>query len=273
MFRLEELIQMKMSEIKKLNIGLKAENLVWIAKNSFSNKIPPFYVILPEECEKLLENNSKILDIRKEINLLSSQINTKFFFVRSSAQFEDKMGLPTAGLFLSLGKVSSENLERAIKKCIMSTRKKKIRKILGSYPSTAIIVQKMILSSSSGVLFTKDPILDDKSRIIIEAGFGLGETVVSGKFNIDHYEIDKENPNKVIKSQIYEKNHYISSQSNSIKNVPKSKRKKSVLSQNQLISLAKMALDLENLYRKAIDLEWTIDKGERIWFLQLRQAQ
>ena len=244
-----------------------------MAKNDYLNHIPPFFVILPNVCEKISENREHILKIIKDIEEFSSEMNSEFFFIRSSTHLEDKIGIPTAGLFLSLGRIPKKQLKTAIIKCIMSTREEKIEKILNCLPATAVIIQKMIFCFSSGVLFTSHPVLNDKTQIVIEAGYGLGKTVVSGSFNIDHYEIDKNNLNNILKYDISEKYRYISSHSNTIEYVPKNLRKKSVLSDDKIISLSKKALNLEKLYKKPIDLEWGIDLNGKIWFFQIRDAQ
>lgn len=55
----------------------------------------------------------------------------------------------------------------------------------------AIVVQKMVESEKSGIMFTIDPVTNDKSKIVIEAIFGLGEMIVQGQVNPDHYEVSK----------------------------------------------------------------------------------
>src|SRR3989304_4756052 len=57
----------------------------------------------------------------------------------------------------------------------------------------SLVVQKMVESDSSGVMFTIDPITNDKSKIVIEAIFGLGEYIVQGRVTPDHYEVKKDN--------------------------------------------------------------------------------
>ena len=51
----------------------------------------------------------------------------------------------------------------------------------------ALVVQKMVESEKSGIMFTIDPVTNDKSKIVIEAIFGLGELIVQGQENPDHY--------------------------------------------------------------------------------------
>ena len=55
----------------------------------------------------------------------------------------------------------------------------------------ALVVQKMVESEKSGIMFTLNPVTNDKSRVTIEAIFGLGEMIVQGAVTPDHYEVDK----------------------------------------------------------------------------------
>ena len=55
----------------------------------------------------------------------------------------------------------------------------------------SLVAQKMVASDTSGVMFTLDPITNDKEKIVIEAIYGLGEFIVQGRVTPDHYEIKK----------------------------------------------------------------------------------
>src|SRR5690606_24211304 len=59
-------------------------------------------------------------------------------------------------------------------------------------PTIAVVVQKMIHSERSGVMFTADPASGDRGTIVIEAAFGLGEVVVGGQVEVDTYVVDKQ---------------------------------------------------------------------------------
>ena len=58
----------------------------------------------------------------------------------------------------------------------------------------AVVVQRQILSTRAGVMFTIDPATGDRDRLVIEGSFGLGESVVSGQVSPDRYVVDKETP-------------------------------------------------------------------------------
>ena len=63
----------------------------------------------------------------------------------------------------------------------------------------ALVVQKMIESEKSGIMFTIDPVTNDKSKIVIEAIYGLGEYIVQGKVTPDHYEVAKDKNELIVK--------------------------------------------------------------------------
>ena len=61
-------------------------------------------------------------------------------------------------------------------------------------PALAVVVQEMVPSERSGVMFTADPSTGDTDHIVIEAAFGQGEVVVSGQVEPDTYVVDKDGP-------------------------------------------------------------------------------
>jgi pyruvate,water dikinase len=273
MFSCKDIISMSITQIQNLGMGIKAKNLVWMAKNGFHKHIPRFFILTRELCDQIIKMKDISLDIAYRVEKLVSEMDTNCFFVRSSAQYEDKLGIPSAGLFLTIGMVPSKELSQAIVNVILNSRDQKVIKILGFYPSISIIIQKMIYPKYSGVLFTKHPVTNDDALIVIEAGYGMGETVVSGRFETDHYEIEKINPLKIKKSKLNIKLRFISPKSNSMEELPEDLRKKSVLSNDQIITLSEYAINIEKKYGKPIDLEWAIDIENKIWFLQIRDVQ
>jgi len=53
----------------------------------------------------------------------------------------------------------------------------------------SVVVQKMVMSESSGIMFTADPMTSDRKTLSIDVGFGLGEALVSGLVNLDIYKV------------------------------------------------------------------------------------
>jgi pyruvate, water dikinase len=111
----------------------------------------------------------------------------------------------------------------------------------------AVIVQQMIHSEKSGVLFTVDPVHGRKDRIVVEAAFGLGENVVGGEQTPDHYALDRKGTIK--------RSTVVGAQ---------------VLDEVELKRLAEMGLKLEKMHGCPQDIEWAFDRSGHLFLLQSR---
>ena len=135
--------------------------------------------------------------INNEIKKYFKNLNTKYVAVRSSATAEDSSTAAWAGQLESYLNTPEKNLLENMKKCWASLftpraifyrfekdlHKQKI--------SVAVVVQKMIESEVSGIAFSVHPVTQDKNQLIIEAGYGLGESIVSGQITPDSYVVEK----------------------------------------------------------------------------------
>lgn len=134
----------------------------------------------------------------------------------------------------------------------------------------AVPVQKMIESEMSGIMFTLDPVTNDKHKVVIEAIYGLGEMIVQGAVTPDHYEVDKKTDtisNKQVHTQ--EKVMVKRGEGNVIKAIEKHVGSKQKLSDEQIIALAKIGKKLEHHYYFPQDSEWAIEK-DQIYIVQTR---
>ena len=139
----------------------------------------------------------------------------------------------------------------------------------------AVPVQKMIQSQASGVMFTLEPVTSDSSKIVIEAVYGLGEAIVSGEVTPDLYIIDKEGlriSTKKIGRQEWQliRNPAGGDKEANIKvplQPPSQTEQK--LSDEDIISLAKLGKQLEDWYQFPQDIEWAKDEKE-IFIVQTR---
>jgi pyruvate,water dikinase len=123
--------------------------------------------------------------------------------VRSSGTGEDAGDTSFAGMNATLTNVlGDDEVLTAVLECwaslygarVISYR---ITRALNDVPAMGVIIQEMIPSERSGVMFTADPSTSDTSRIVIEAAFGQGEVVVSGEVEPDTYILTKEGPTLV----------------------------------------------------------------------------
>jgi pyruvate,water dikinase len=117
--------------------------------------------------------------------------------VRSSATAEDLPGLSFAGqqeTYLNI--IGAAAVRRAVQQCwasLWTARALGYRARNGIAPdevALAVVVQQMIPSVASGVLFTANPLTGRRDELVIDASFGLGEAVVSGQVEPDHYTVD-----------------------------------------------------------------------------------
>jgi len=132
------------------------------------------------------------------------------------------------------------------------------------------VIQKMIQSEVSGVMFTLDPVTNDKTKIIIEAIWGLGEYIVQGLATPDHYEVEKETGRILditVSRQIFQLTK--SGTKNAKVFVPKDLQSSQKLNSNQIVDVAKIGEILHKHYFFPQDAEWAYEKG-KLYILQTR---
>lgn len=185
--------------------------------------------------------------------------------VRSSATVEDAPSASFAGMFESYLLVSGgDKLLARIQDCWASAFGPRVlfyrakQGLRGPMP-VAVVVQEMILSDKSGVMFTANPATHDASSIVIEASFGLGEPVVQGQVTPDRYVLDKATLG--LKTLSVAKKELIL--------VPDAKTgeprpadwcsSERVLTDAELTELGKLGARAEKFFRVSQDLEFAID--------------
>lgn len=134
----------------------------------------------------------------------------------------------------------------------------------------ALPIQKMVESDTSGIMFTLDPVTNDKTKIVIEAIYGLGELIVQGAVTPDHYEVDKKSlaiKDKVIRTQ--ERMMAREDQKNIEKKVSPKIASKQKISDKAIVELAAIARKLEEHYYFPQDSEWAIENG-KVYIVQTR---
>lgn len=121
----------------------------------------------------------------------------------------------------------------------------------------------MIQSEISGIAFSVHPVTQDKNQLIIEAGFGLGEAIVSGQITPDSYVIEKE-PRRIIDKniQIQSKGLFKNKKGGNEWKELGEKGKKQVLTDKEIIELSKLIIKIENHYGFPVDIEWAFEKGD-----------
>ncbi|MBU0959057.1 MAG: phosphoenolpyruvate synthase [Nanoarchaeota archaeon] len=202
-------------------------------------------------------------------DILRTGAEPVFVAVRSSATTEDLAEASFAGQQDSFVNVKgNQALITNIKKAFASlftSRATYYRNKKGfkhEQASLAVVVQKMVDSDKSGVIFSKDPSYD-KDTILMEAVFGLGEGIVSGRITPDTYRISKDI--EILDKKISEKKIAITRDSGGNQEIVKlneEKSKSQVLKDHEIKTLAELALKLEDHYKKPQDIEFAIENGE-----------
>lgn len=123
-----------------------------------------------------------------------------------------------------------------------------------------VVVMKLVDARSAGIMFTADPVTGDRSRIIIDASWGLGEGVVGSKVEVDRFIMDKETLNVVDKT-IGKKTFCLASADQGIEEraIPADKQEVSCLSDEELKAIAQIGKSLEERLGEAQDIEWAVD--------------
>jgi len=237
-----------------------------------------------EETAKSLIMNAKVpADLEQAIKsryeeLCEREGEMVFVAVRSSATAEDLPDASFAGQQETyLNTRGAEDVFDAVKKCwasLYGARAIFYRAEQGfehEKVNLSAIVQKMVDSEKSGVMFSSQPSTGE-AQVVIEAAWGLGESVVSGSVSPDNYVVDRANRSLVSK-YIATKEIMIIRDPKTSKtvtiNVPKEKRDAVVLTDTEVVELAKYAEILEKHYGIPQDIEWGVEKG-KIYILQSR---
>ena len=133
--------------------------------------------------------------------------------------------------------------------------------------SIAVVIQEMIESEKSGVLFTVNPVNKKENEMQINASFRLGESVVSGRVTADSYIIDKSG--NIIEVNIGSKETQIiyGNKETVEVSVNSDKRKTRALNDREILELMKCGLEIEKHYGMPMDIEWAI-KNDIVYILQ-----
>lgn len=192
---------------------------------------------------------------KEEILKAFDLLKTKKVSVRSSAVAEDSQKASWAGQLETYLNVSREDLISKIKECWNSVKSDRVLSYAGRQNlseeqlAMAVIIQKMIDSKASGVMFTANPVSQNKNEMMIESVLGLGEALVQGSVTPDNFIVDKESLE--IKSKDLQND-------------------KQTISDENVKKLTKIGKRIEDHYGSPQDIEWAIDEQNKIWILQSR---
>ncbi len=203
-------------------------------------------------------------------------IEKPFVAVRSSAVTEDVKGASSAGqqeTFLNVKGI--DNLLLSVQKCWASlfTERAIYYRHKHNLPQEAgisVIVQRMVNSEKSGVMFTIDPVTS-QNNITVEAVWGLGETIVQGEVTPDTYVVDKNN-GKILEKKIGSKltERIRGHDERTVKkNVTEDRTNIQVLTDDEIVKVAAYGKKIESHYGFPQDIEYAVERG-KIYIVQSR---
>ena len=253
--------------------GGKATSLAFMMQNGVP--VPSGFVVTTDAFTEF--SSGDISDVFKE-ELLNQfdELGFEYVAVRSSAIAEDAGDASWAGQLESFLNVTRNDLLTSIQKCwdsISSTYAVDYAKDKNEAEEdmrVAVVVQGMVQSEVSGVMFTADPVSRDKNKMLVEGVYGLGEMIVQGIVTPDLYVVSK-NPFKVVDFSIQIKNEQMlyNGETNEVVKVAEAKADKSVLREQEVEELAKIGIQIEKLYGRPQDIEWAW-QDDKFYIVQAR---
>ncbi|MHB8871559.1 MAG: PEP/pyruvate-binding domain-containing protein [Candidatus Doudnabacteria bacterium] len=202
-------------------------------------------------------------DLQQDILKYFKGLKTTYVAVRSSATAEDSKTASWAGELETYLNVTEKNVIPMVKKCWSSLFTPRAifyryeKKLNNKAVSVAVVVQAMIQSEVSGISFTVHPVTKDYNQMIIEAGLGLGEAIVSGSVTPDTYVVHKKDFS-ILDINVSEQSFMIvkSGSKNLNKKLSKKDGGKQKLTGKQIVELAQICKNIEKHYKHPQDIEW-----------------
>jgi rifampicin phosphotransferase len=188
--------------------------------------------------------------------------------VRSSATAEDLPGFSFAGqqdTYLNI--IGVEAVLESVKQCwgsLWTARAIGYRArnhIPHDEVALAVVVQRMIAAEVSGVLFTANPFTGRRDEIVIDASYGLGEAIVSGQVEPDHYAID---PNQwhITRRKLGAKGlAIVPRQEGGTERITPDASQDQALSDLQILTLARISQQVAVHFGSSQDIEWAWASG------------
>ncbi len=214
--------------------------------------------------------------IESAIRTAYADFGNRAVAVRSSATAEDLPDLSFAGqqdTYLNV--IGIEQLLAAVVNCwssLWTGRAIGYRLRNGidhSEAALAVVVQEMVQSEISGVLFTANPVTGLRSEVVIDAALGLGEALVSGQVEPDHYVVDMLNDRIAAKTLGAKKISTRSKTGGGVEVIEENAERRQALSDEEILHLAATGGQIQQEYGFPQDIEWAFADGQ-LYILQSR---
>jgi rifampicin phosphotransferase len=215
-------------------------------------------------------------ELEAAIRAAYADLQDKPVAVRSSATAEDLPDLSFAGqqdTYLNI--IGAEQLLGAVINCwssLWTARALGYRIRNGidhNEAALAVIVQEMVQSEASGVLFTANPLTGLRSETVIDATLGLGEALVAGQVEPDHYEVDTLNRRILTKSLGEKKISTRGKAGGGVETIEEQAESQQALSDENILQVAEIGKQIQREYGFPQDIEWALAE-DKIYVLQSR---
>ncbi|PAE89119.1 phosphoenolpyruvate synthase [Shouchella clausii] len=216
-------------------------------------------------------------DVVKAVAHYLSQFGEKHAYaVRSSATAEDLPHASFAGqqdTYLNI--IGKESILQHISKCWASlfTDRAVIYRMQNGFDHSqvylSVIIQKMVFPQASGILFTADPMTSNRKVLSIDAGFGLGEALVSGLASADCYKVRED---QIVDKRIATKKLAIYGREEGgteTQQIDPDQQKTQTLTDQQILQLARIGRQIEAHFGQPQDIEWCLT-GDTFYIVQSR---
>jgi phosphohistidine swiveling domain-containing protein len=197
--------------------------------------------------------------------------------VRSSATAEDLPFASFAGqqdTYLNI--IGTDAVLEAVRRCwasLWTDRAVAYRATQRIDPHTvrlAVVIQKMVDAAVAGVLFTANSVTGRRRQAVIDASPGLGEAVVSGAVNPDHFVVNTDS-GEIVERRIGDKRVVIRARRDGgTERIEGRSRSEACVSDAQVRALADLGARVEAHYGSPQDTEWAIDADGALWLTQAR---
>ncbi len=202
------------------------------------------------------------------------------FAVRSSSPEEDLEQLSFAGGYATVLGVRDDDLEDAIRRTFASAFDSRVllykqeHGLAVDRPRIAVIVQQQILAETAGVAFSMNPANNCYDEVIINANFGLGESVVGGMVSPDSFTVEKGSCTILGKKIGQKETSVWLKPGGGTFLQPSASRAQPCLSDQQVLELTDMIARVEGYYQRPVDIEWAFGRANgsdrKLYLLQAR---
>ena len=257
-------------------VGGKAANLSRLAR--LYHRVPDGFSL-----PVTLMNEAHPLDLRDEIicaisDLMACHRLSEFIAaVRSSAVDEDGATASFAGQHETyLNVVGAEAILQSVIRCWESARSehavyyRRQQGLSVELPQIAVLVQQLVPAEVAAVVFSANPVTGNRDEVMINASWGLGESIVGGTVTPDTFIVRKSDLAVVQRVVADKQLMTVSAPSGTHEvDVPRFLRDTSSLDDDQVIEMAKLAVTLETTMEYSVDVECAYAGGE-LYLLQCR---